>query len=179
MKKWLTTALIFVFMVCAAAMATGAGFSGQKPFTQDELNRFMKDWPPFTQWAESKGEEYDKIQAPAEGMRWSREMTQYLGKRGWKPERFFYVVSHVASGLAAVEMRQQAPGIASQLKAQKAMIESNPDIPAEQKKMMISQMEQAMGQTAQLKDQGKDIPAEEMELIRGNRQALKEVLAGD
>ena len=165
--------VFFVIVVTFGAAAQEG--REEKPFTPTEFNKFMDDWPAFVTWAEARGEHYQNLDAPGAGTRFSNDMASFLGRKGWQPERFFYVLSHVTYGMMALQT-QQVPEIASRLKEQMAAIEKDPNIPEPQKQMLLSQMTQSLDQTTKLQLYGKDLPHQEMELIKSNRDKLLAVM---
>ncbi len=175
MRKILALVGLLTFVPGVVFFVAAQDVAVEEPFTKGELKRFLADWPAFVSWAENKGEQYQNLEAPGAGGRWSREMEEYLGGTGWKPERFFYVLSHVTYGMLVVQM-QQVPEITSQLKEQMAAVENDPNLPEAQKQVLLSQMGQAVAQTAQLGQHGKDLPYQEIELIKANKEKLLAVI---
>lgn len=175
MRHLLTLVGTVMFVLGVVLSVVAQDVTEEKPFTKDELKRFLADWPAFVSWAENKGEQYNNLETPGAGRRWSREMEEYLAGKGWQPERFFYVLSHVTYGMLVVQM-QQVPEITSQLKEQMVAVENDPNLPEAQKQMLLSQMGQAVAQTAQLGQHGKDLPYQELELIKANKEELLAVI---
>jgi hypothetical protein len=178
MKKFMMAVCVLWvgFLVAFGAMAKD--FEDQKPFNQSELQKFVDDWPGFAKWAEEKGEKYHQSPTAAEGYAFSKEMESYFNKIGWKPERFFYVYHHVSAGLVAIEMKDQAQQSSAELEAQKAAIMANPDIPADQKKQILDQLNQMTSATGN-QQLGVEIPPEEMRLIRANKDMLMDLFQGE
>ncbi|MBW1800725.1 MAG: hypothetical protein JRJ85_08340 [Deltaproteobacteria bacterium] len=102
-----------------------------------------------------------------------------IEQRGWKVDRFTYIATQLAQGIVAVEVRQQAPEMQSQMAGARAAIESNPAISEEMKQQMLSQMALGMAETKKLENAGNNIPASEMTLIRAHQDRIKAVFATD
>ena len=169
-----TFASIFlVFAVFFGAFADKAGAAEQAPFTRAEFNRFMSDWPAYVKWAKKQGQKYENPQSLG-SFRFGSELVSHLKGMGWKPERFFYVASQSARGLAAAEMRSQSPGISKQMEEARRGIMSNPQLTPEQKKQMLDSMGQSERAMSQIKSV-KGIAPKEMALITANRNKLKRV----
>ncbi|MFH1489936.1 MAG: hypothetical protein ABII06_13620, partial [Pseudomonadota bacterium] len=100
-----------------------------------------------------------------------KELETFLRGKGWKPERFFYVLGHVGAGIMALEANQAPPQAAADLQAQKQAIVNNPHIPPDQKQAILVQIEQGIAQLQQTR-QGSDIPSGEMELIKASKDVL-------
>jgi hypothetical protein len=176
MKKRLIVLCVSVIL-CLSIPPVIAGSSDEfEPFTGEELTKFMADWPAFSQWAESTGQKYDPTAAPAPGTNYGSELQEYLTGRGWKTERFFYVLSRVAYGLSAMQTQQTVPEVVSQLQAQKDQIMANPDIPESQKQALISQLDQSIQQMGGIPQQYDEIHPSELELIKSNKDALMTIL---
>ena len=148
----------------------------QKPFTGTELNKFMADWPGFSKWAESIGKKFDHAATPMAGMQYGKDIQDYLTGKGWQTERFFYILSHVAYGLSALQTQQAMPEVVAQLEAQKKQIMESPDIPESQKQTLLSQLDESIKQTGGIPQQYEDIPASELDLIRNNMEKLMAVM---
>lgn len=159
------------------AVAWSAGAADPKPFTAKELNKLLADYPAFAAFMASEGEAIEQAGRPEawEGVRVSSRMADYLKKKGWEPERFFYVISHVGAGLVAVTLEEEAPRVQAGLAEAEAEIRDNPYFSEEMKKQLLDQMRQSVAEVKKLDQAGKEIPEEELKLIRKNRERILKV----
>ncbi len=169
--------IALLWCVFLAAVPAAAG---QPPFNEAELNKFAAEWPLFVRWAHQKGEAFEKIKDPSamQAAALGQEVKNYLQNRGWQPERFFYVASHVAAGLMAAEAGPASTQAAVQLEAQRQVILNNPQLSEVQKKQILAQIDQAIAE-AKKADQtaAAEIPAQEMSLIQTHRQRLLAIIS--
>lgn len=170
-KSQFYTALMLLVVLLPLAVSAQT----QVPFKLGELNKFLADFPDVMAYMTEKGEAIENSAQPDtwKGSRMGNLFKDYVEKRGWRVERFSYIASHLAKGLVAAEVNQQAPEMQAQMAQAMAAIQSNPSLSAEMKQQMMAQMSQGMAETGKLKDAGKDIPASEMALIAANRDRIR------
>ena len=172
MKKVFLSLCIFVFI------ATGAGYARaqeEKPFTSGELSKFIADFPEIADHAEQLGEEIGAVEDEPDAWQTiaaSSSMAKILKQKGWQPERFSYIISHIGTGLAGLTMAEHQPVINDQLTQAKKAIQDNPNLSDEMKEQMLSQFEQSMGATAQLSKSLDELPDSEVKLIQQNKDKL-------
>lgn len=152
----------------------------QEPFTSGELDRFIRDWPGFVTWSEGRGEAIraEEFSDFSSVYAYTRDMEQYLEGRGWTAGRFFYVATQASSGLLALEISAQMPGLIQQLEQQRDMIREAPYYTREQKDEMIAGLDEAIAQWSQV-ELGGDMPASEMRLISSRRNELRAAFEWD
>ncbi len=146
----------------------------QEPFTSGELDRFIRDWPEFIAWSEARGE---AIQAEdfsdfSSVYTYTSDMEQFLEQRGWSADRFFYVATQTSTGLMALELSAQMPGMIQELERQRDQIRETPYFTPEQKDEMIAGLDEAIAQWSQV-EFGDKMPASEMQLISARRDELR------
>ena len=163
-----------------APLAFPAGAGDPKPFTAKELNRFIADYPAFAAHMRDEGETLRNVREPEtwETMQVTSRMTDHLKKQGWEPERFLYVISHVAAGLAAVTLEEQAPALEEHLAEAHAEIMDNPYLSQEMKQQLLDQMRQGLADMRKLDQAGRDVPEEELQLIRKNKKRILKAFEG-
>jgi len=171
MKKALTAVLA---AACLAVFAIPGWAKDPAPFNPAELNKFISDYPGFVSFMKTQEKAIEDAGNPDawQSMQASNRMASYLNKKGWKPERFFYVLSHANAGLAAVTLEEQAPQIQSQFSESRKAIQNNPMFSAEMKQQLLAQMQQGEAQAKKMDQMGKDLPPLELKLIRKNKDRL-------
>ncbi|MBN2139420.1 MAG: hypothetical protein JW718_00310 [Desulfovibrionaceae bacterium] len=163
-----------LMFVLAALLLLAAQASASEPFTKAELDRFLVDLPAYVDLVRSEGERIENLEDPGtwEAARLGAAVTSFLESRDWVPERWAYVAAHVSQGLAVAQMKRHAPEMMSQMDAGRAQIMNNPYISAAQKQELMAQMQQSK---AAVKSLGKDLPAEELALVKGNLDRIMKV----
>lgn len=167
------------FGVLLVGLLLSVPAGAQAPFNLKELNQFLTDFPGFVQFMEDKGQEIEGGNRPEtwKSMQIDRSMREFLSDTGWNADRFFYLASHVATGLMATEVRDRAPEIQAQLQAQKEAILGNPQIPEEMKQQLLAQMQSGMAQAGTLQTVGDDLPPDEMALIKANKDRINDLFS--
>ncbi|MGE4291777.1 MAG: hypothetical protein AB7E32_06155 [Desulfovibrio sp.] len=148
-------------------------YAHMSPFTPTELNSFLKDWPAFTQWAESRGEELD--QTGNEDI-WTREAAAFVSSLGWNHERFFYVAHQCAVGISGLAMEEQGPAILAQLAEARQQIMADQTMTPEQKQQMLQMLDQSQGGMSEMQDMQEHVPAQEMALIKSRANDIRRVM---
>jgi hypothetical protein len=164
-------ALVLIGILLGGALVVWA----QGPFTAGELDRFIDDWPGFASMLESQGQalEAEQISSLAQGLQLNQKVQSYLSGRGWTPDRFMYMASHVSAGLFSQIMAQKQPEIQAGMAQAKAEIMNNPDIPAEMKQQLLAQMEAGLAQTQQMGKPMAELPQQELDLIAARLERIK------
>ena len=145
---------VFLVLCVLAFIVAGAGYvraQEEKPFTSGELSKFIADFPEIADHAEQLGEEIGAVEDDPDAWQSiaaSSSMVKLLNQKGWLPERFAYIISHIGTGLAGLTMAEHQPVINDQLIQAKKAIQDNPNLSDEMKEQMLSQFEQSMGATA-------------------------------
>jgi len=162
MKKLaiLSVLMILLFSVTATAQPQ---FEGMSPFTQTELTRFIKDWPAFVSWADDREEAYGDEK---NGYIWSSEVTRWLEKRDWQPERLFYVAYRCATGITSMMLDEQAPQVEAGMADAQMAVMNNPNLSAAQREQMLAMFRQSQSSYQQARDLDTTIPPQEMALIK-------------
>ncbi|MBU2550571.1 MAG: YlbF family regulator [Proteobacteria bacterium] len=169
--KYLSSLLCLGLIILFAAGPTLA----QEPFNADEINRFMTTLPGFVSLMEKEGQSLDGVKSPGawEQFKLGLKFKSFLKDQGWpEPQRFIYVASQVSKGLAAGQAGKNSPEVQAQMEAAKQQIMNNPGLSAELKKQMMAQFEQSQAAYQQMQEVGKDIPAQEMSLIKTYQDQL-------
>ncbi|MBF0270753.1 MAG: hypothetical protein HQL98_01590 [Magnetococcales bacterium] len=100
-KKYVAAALgMLLFTMTGSIQA--AEPPEQKPFSKTELDRFLADYPGFTEWL-SKQHAMSPMSRNnpwvMSGLRFNPAFSAQLTEKGWNPDRFFYLLNHVNTGL--------------------------------------------------------------------------------
>ena len=119
MKRISMIVVLFMVTMMCAPFTGFAQYADQAPFDGSELSKFMSDYPDFVSWAREAGEMYGSIEDPnvVQSMALSESLQSYVSSLGWDTERFFYMMTHVASGLSAVMMEEAGVDMAAQMAA--------------------------------------------------------------
>lgn len=167
---------IILLIVAAFFPLTVMAQGNQSPFNSSELNSFLSDFPEVVLYLEERGQLFEQN---ADADRWESgnagaEFRDFLEAKGWDPERFGYVSSHVAQGLAVLEMQRRAPDMQAQLEEARQAIMNEPNLSADMKKQMLEQLDQSMAQSQGLEQAGNELPASEMTLIEANQERIRQ-----
>ncbi|TVR05327.1 MAG: hypothetical protein EA403_03040 [Spirochaetaceae bacterium] len=151
--------LMLLFGAYAAPHRVSAADSEREaPFTEEELERFIGDWPAFTAAARAGSEAFDPH--------------RYLLERSWQPERFLSIAGSVTEGLVALEREDQAEAVAAELEQRRRVILESPDLTAQQQALLIASLDEAVDEARG--DHG--LADAEMELIRRHRDRLRALI---
>ncbi|MBF0339944.1 MAG: hypothetical protein HQL95_03155 [Magnetococcales bacterium] len=104
MKKQLVAGALGVLLLFSTGTVQAGENREQTPFNKTELDKFLADYPGFTQWVGKQNNLSDPVRNPwvLSGMRFDKGFTALLKEKGWEPERFFYLLNHVNTGLSMV-----------------------------------------------------------------------------
>ncbi|MBF0213562.1 MAG: hypothetical protein HQM00_08360 [Magnetococcales bacterium] len=126
MNKQVVAAALGVLLLSASGTIQAGPTPGttpeQAPFTKAELDKFLGDYPEFTQWLHKQRAATQAVHTPwiLSGMRFDSGFTALLKEKGWKSDRFFYLLNHVNTGLMlAASEKSQAEAEARRAQAQK------------------------------------------------------------
>lgn len=174
-KKFFISLLFCFFLLGAGAPAMGQ----IQPFHDEELKKFMVDMPKLMNWMLEKGtryENYDYVAGFRRG-KYGAFMDEILEVLGWKdPERFFYIFEHITLGLAAIEAETTHSELETTLKEQRKMILEDPDIPEDQKKQLVSDLQASLGLLVEAYKE-LVVNRQEMALIQIHEDELNEAFA--
>ncbi|MBF0145662.1 MAG: hypothetical protein HQL84_06850 [Magnetococcales bacterium] len=111
---------------------------GEKPFSADEIQRFMADYPAMIQWNRKKQGDQAWQNHPwmIAGLRYNKEFVEQLAAKGWKSDRFFYIFNHLNQGLMIRKTQQQ------ELESRKRMQEQMKRLQAESRARAASNQEE-------------------------------------
>ena len=171
--------LLNLWLILAVVIGMGLPAWAETPFNQSELDKFLSDFPVFMQFMAAQGSQIESSSSPEtwKAMQIDGKMQAFLSGKGWDTHRFFYVASHVTSGLMAVTVQGRAPEIHAQLEAQKSAILDNPQIPEAMKQQLVAQMQSSMTQTASLASAGDKLPPQEMALIKAQKDRITDTFS--
>ena len=180
-KILFTFLVLLVFVLPAAAQESVPGhaqdsaedYAGMAPFTQSELERFLHDWPAFTGWAETRGEELDQSGNEDD---WTREAASFVSGLGWDHERFFYVAHQCAVGISGLAMEEQGPAIMAELAEARNQILADQTMTDEQKQQMLQMLEQSQGGMTDMQDMQEHVAPQELALIQSRQKEIRRVM---
>ncbi|MBF0110379.1 MAG: hypothetical protein HQL76_14515 [Magnetococcales bacterium] len=94
---------VFAILLGLSVSLSSGGYAqeAEKPFSDDEINRFMVDYGAMIQEARKRQGNQSMPYHPwtISGMRYDKGFVAQLTAKGWKPDRFFYIFNHVNQGL--------------------------------------------------------------------------------
>jgi hypothetical protein len=178
------TALLLVVISLAVAVAAVAQAPARPVLSDADVKKFINDFKSLTGELEPLG--LGQEQAPGAGslnalpgilgaMQANAEAQKILGKYGWGGAQFqkFSAVFYAYLALKLEQTRAQA---GSEIAAQLAEIERNPQVPAEQKAALKAQMDTLTGQLAQAEAAYKaQVHPDDLRTVRANEEALDAV----
>lgn len=181
MKKSFVVLLLTLALFLPATTSQAQDMGQQKAFTADELDKFLADYPDYMKWAMAKGMAMQSQQQEPtmeEVMAMRQEINDFLAKRGWSsPERFMYILGQVSLGMLPMQGGGGSNDMLSALKAQRSMIENNPNIPESEKKSALADIDETLkelAETPQMVQQ--QVKPEELALINERRDEIMKVL---
>ena len=166
-------------MLIALLAATPLLAEGETPFNLKEMNKFLEDFPDYARLMQEQGHAIEQSGSPEtwKALQADQKMRSFLSNKGWDTQRFFYVASHVTTGVMAVQMQEKTPELGAQIEAQKAAILNNPQIPAAMKEQVLAQMQVGAAQVEAAKAAGENLPPQEMQLITSHKDRIMERLS--
>ncbi|MBF0180388.1 MAG: hypothetical protein HQM03_10240 [Magnetococcales bacterium] len=101
MKKQFVALLLWVALLGLTGSPATASTNEQTPFTKTEMEKFITDYPNFIQWLSKRNSRFESLHSPwlMAGMRYDKEFTARLAENKWDPDRFFYLLNHINTGL--------------------------------------------------------------------------------
>lgn len=169
-------AILVVLMLAVVAVAA-VHANEERPFTAEELDKFLEDWPRFNEWAVEQGRRLDSAPDPTMLMRMlpGMQATAFLRTAGWTVERFTYVAGHTWMAIITIETEAAAPAMVADLDAAIEEIRANPAMTAAQKRPAIEQLEAAKAMLLGLNSYF-SVDPKELELVRDRTERVREVL---
>ncbi|MBF0296711.1 MAG: hypothetical protein HQL96_16125 [Magnetococcales bacterium] len=101
MKRQFVAVLLWIALLGLTGSAATASTTEQTPFTKAEMEKFLTDYPNFLQWLAKRNARFESLHSPwlMSGMRYDKEFTARLTENKWDPDRFFYLLNHINTGL--------------------------------------------------------------------------------
>ena len=131
--------------------------SDRPPFTANELEKFIDDWPEFFSWYKDKKPYKDltfkgdvKITQVIDGVFFFKgvenhpEVVSYLVGIGWRSERFFYVREQAANGLAYHHMKDEVPRQQASMREEMISLQKNKHMPPAARERSVTDLEKAI-----------------------------------
>ncbi|HUI07535.1 MAG TPA: hypothetical protein VL486_11090 [Verrucomicrobiae bacterium] len=170
---WLTSAALFGLPVVQATVADG-------PFSTSDLKRFVADSVPFLEWAKT-GAPNQLIEHLAENpnsVAQFPEAVRFLRDRGWEPERFAYVLSHVLVAYKMLGMGGNSSRLLEKLAETKVAVEGDPSQTEAQKARTLAVVEECQRDVRETEKAFATLPPEEVRLLWLYRAELRQALDG-
>ncbi|MEO5331769.1 MAG: hypothetical protein H7839_07070 [Magnetococcus sp. YQC-5] len=131
MKKHFVAALLWVLVLSFGSSVGAMEPTEQPPFNKTEMDKFLTDYPEFTEWLTKQNAHVDTKRNPwiMAGMRFDKAFTARLKEKQWDPDRFFYLLNHINTGLlltASEKLQSEAQArMAQEQQANNAQMQKN------------------------------------------------------
>ena len=161
--------ILIMAAVCLVCQAIPAPLCAQGlTLNQDYVSRFLEDFPAFVKMIDShRGLKGENISDYLTAQMVSREIVDFLKKRGWEPETFSLVSSQILKAYGAIQYEAaKKEGAVDMAEAQKQMeaAMNDPSLTPEMKAMMKQSM--AMAQQQMQSDPFQDVPQADKDAIQ-------------
>jgi len=189
MKRFIFLFVILLIPLTAIGLVAAASSNTQQPFTAEELDKFINDVPSMGDLAataqqdlENSSQTGDAATGMSEQMR--DEFTEDIQKKGWDPDRFYYIYGHVMSVMSYLQMERLLVQVNPMIAQAQAMIQNSAlALPPEQKNQMLREMAEQMAEgNIEMKkarvEITKEVPASEIKLIKARQDEIQKSLGG-
>ncbi|MBW2369998.1 MAG: hypothetical protein JRH15_19170 [Deltaproteobacteria bacterium] len=182
----------FCFPIAFSLMAFFCGenrsFASERPpFTANELEKFIADWPDFFTWYKDKKPYKDrtfkgdvKITQVIDGVFFFKgienhpEVVSYLDGKGWRSERFFYLMEQASNGLAYQHMKDEVPQQQASMRETVKSLRKDKHMPPAERERAVTDLEQAIVNLDQTL-KSLQVSDEELALIVSHMETLKQL----
>nr|CAX83924.1 uncharacterized protein [uncultured bacterium] len=171
MKKQLVAALLGMLALAVAGNAPAREVTEQTAFNTTEMEKFIADYPGLLKWLGKQNPLYENQRSPwiMSGMRYDKGFTSRLKEQGWEADRFFYLLSHINTGLTINASEKMKAEAQARMEQQKKESEARNAKNQEQMNKQIAEANQRMAaQLAEAKEQirtNPHIPPQEKQRI--------------
>ncbi|MBR1778185.1 MAG: hypothetical protein IJ752_06345 [Alphaproteobacteria bacterium] len=150
-----------------------------EPITFDELRLFVRDWRKYARWLKTDGNEYKAVAylGVSHASDYPPEVVRWMDEHGWATDRFFLLERKFRMTLSVQEQELKQSNLKTHMERQLAQLDSNEDMPAEQKQRLRKQYTDTLRTLRSTAHTKAPVTPEEYELIKLNREALLRVLA--
>jgi len=162
------TRLFLLVLTFACLVSTPAAFSqtAAAMMSDGELAKFIDDWPATVKWFEGRSQ---KATASPTGdlstaLFMNKDFEAFIGKRGWKLDRFSYVAGTVFSLMSVVTLERKNPELAKQFDDSIAEVEAS-DLSRAEKDQNIKDLNDAKKMALSVSSD-KAYNQEELKLVR-------------
>ncbi|MFW5800607.1 MAG: hypothetical protein ACOCVC_01130 [Spirochaeta sp.] len=173
-KKVLFLSITAVFLITAASAAAN------EPLTTELIENWGESMTAIQVWGDETGESMDEFSEDIDPMDFE---AAFIAAAGHYPEVEEIILSHgfadasewgsvgarIMYAYGAVQMEEESPGVREELQMQMQSIEQDPDIPDDQRAMMLEQMEQMI----EMMERMFDAPEADITAVRENMAVLE------
>ena len=161
-------------VICFFALLGGSLASAQTsaPMTGPELDRLIRDWPDVIAWADQRDDQLASIaESPSLLAAYAAgaDLHGLLQRKGWaQPERFFQIAAQASAALLRIQTEEEMPDVIADINEQKKTIQADPNLSAQQKKEILSNIDAALQGMAGAADTF-PVTDDEVKLVRARR----------
>lgn len=109
MKTFFLTLLLLLLINTKIEAQNSSELDFNPEINNDELTKFIEDWPQFVSWAEKKGENIagtsNDLEATA--VVYSSAVIKWIEKKNWIVDRFFYVERRINSVIRSCLIKEE------------------------------------------------------------------------
>jgi hypothetical protein len=144
MKRTMFALIAVLMLICVAGLQAEKTPAPKAVLQKGDVEKFMKSFPAMSKELYALGVQFDQKSGAADvpkALAANAKANALLKKYGWD-DKYYLKLSVIMSGLYLLAYEQEAN---PQIEASIKQIEASPDLSAAQKKDMIAQLRQAMG----------------------------------
>lgn len=176
------TVRLVLFAACVAGLCAslpaGAATPRPRPFTKQELSRFLPDALSFLKWLKSHDSDaiMKDIQERPANIAEHKSAADLIRTYGWTPERFCYILNHTLIGYKALGIGRDPDALLDRLKRSKMKVRLSFGMKAAEKKEAIAEIDACIADVERTQARFKALPSSEVRLMVWWRQKLLRTL---
>ncbi|MBW2148394.1 MAG: hypothetical protein JRI22_15375 [Deltaproteobacteria bacterium] len=178
--------ILCVFILLSHCERSFAAEGDISVLTEAQVKKFLNIFPSYAAWIKKKSKVLDQLEDKSDALqivnaaRFAKDHQKFFQKQGWAFEEFFNTAQQVLHAYAALETREHLQEGRRDMEMQRnealAQIQQNPHLTPEQKQMMLQQMGQMEEYMKMAGAIYKNVPQENLALVKKYREAIAEVL---
>ena len=164
------------FCAILALHATAA----EKPFTGNDLKRFLADGVPFLEWVRTNHQEraIDRLMEESQTIAEFPEAVQFLRERKWEPQRFAYILNHVIVAYKRLGMGREPSQLLTRLEQTKTAVRADATQSESEKARTLAIIAEAQREAQKADKAFAALPPNEVRLMWLHRVELQNALDG-